>query len=400
MRLPVIFLMMTVAIDAMGIGLIIPVMPDLIQEVSGGGLSTAALWGGVLATIFAVMQFLCAPFLGHLSDIYGRRPVLLITLAVVVVDYMVMGLAGTLALLVIARALGGAATATQSTASAAMADLHPPDQRAHGFGLIGAAFGLGFVIGPLFGGLLAELGTRAPFWAAAGLCALNWLLGLLVFPETVTEKTRAFSLSRANPFGAFYALSKLPGLTQSLLTIFLYHLSFAVYPLVWAYFGTARFGWTPGLIGVSLGVFGVSMAVVQAGLIRLLIRRMGEAGTALFGLIFLAIAFTATAFVPTGAIALALIPLAALGGTFGPAVSAMLSQRIGAKRQGELQGVLSATAAVAMIVAPLLMTTTFAWFTAPERAAPFAGAPFVLALGLTLIALALFLTRPDRAATS
>lgn len=393
MKLPVLFLLLTVVIDAMGIGLIIPVMPDLIREVSGGDLSEAALWGGVLSTIFAVMQFLCAPLLGHLSDRFGRRPVLLVTLAIVMADYALLGLAGTIALLVAARALGGLASATQSTASAAMADLSPPDKRAQGFGLIGAAFGLGFIAGPLLGGLLGELGTRAPFWAAAGLCALNWVLGLLAFPETLTEKADRFHWSRANPFGAFYALTRLPGIARSLVVIFLYHLAFAVYPLVWAYFTTARYGWDAGLIGLSLAIFGLSGFVVQAGLIRLLIRHMGERGTAIFGLSFLAIAFAATAVVPNTALALALVPLAALGGCFGPAATAMLSQGLGPNRQGLLQGVLTSTAAIATIVSPLLMTTSFAWATAPERTTPFAGAPFVVALGLILIALALFLSQ-------
>lgn len=391
MRLPIVFLMMSVVIDAMGIGLIMPVMPDLIGEVSGGDLSEAALWGGVMSSIFAIMQFLFAPFLGVLSDYFGRRPVLLITLAIVIVDYILLGLAGTVALLIVARALGGMASATQSTASAAMADLHPPEKRAQGFGLVGAAFGIGFIAGPLLGGILGEWGVRAPFWAAAGLCALNLILGLLAFPETNKDKSSQIAWRHANPIGAFHALSKLPGLAQSIVVIFLYHLAFAVYPLVWSYFCTARFGWDARPIGISLAVFGLCFAAVQGALMPMIIRHLGERRTALAGLCFMAVSLGATAIVPNGVLALALIPFSALGGMFGPAVTALLSMGIGPTRQGELQGVLGATAAVAMVVSPILMSTSFFYATAPERAMPFAGAPFVLSLVLTLVALGLFI---------
>lgn len=401
MRLPIVFLLMTVLIDSMGIGLIIPVMPDLLKEVSGEGLSGAALWGGVLSSLFAVMQFLCAPLLGTLSDAYGRRPVLFGTLGIIVVHYVVMGLTQSLVLLIVARMVGGMASATQSTAAAAMADLSEPGKRAQGFGLVGAAFGLGFVLGPLLGGLLGEFGTRAPFWAAAGLAMLNLILGLIVFPETTRPETRRpLRLSEANPFGAFKALSRLPGITRGLAIVFLYNTAFAVYPAVWSFFGLARFGWSTGMIGLSLGLFGVSMALVQGLLIRSLIKRLGEPGCVLFGLGFAATAFLAIPLVPNGAVVLLLTPLAALGGAFAPALTAMMSNSLTPGRQGALQGVLTSAAAIAMVISPMLMTWTFAAFTAPEGPVFFPGAPFLLSLALVSVALTLFLTRPRETAVA
>ena len=234
-RLPMIFILLTVMIDSMGIGLIMPVMPDLIQELDAGDLGQAAVWGGILASIFAVMQFLFGPFIGGLSDRFGRRPVLLIALVVMAFDYVLMAVAGTIWLLVIGRIIGGITAATQSTAAAYMADISKPEDKSANFGLIGAAFGVGFVLGPLMGGLLAEYGTRAPFWAAAVLAAANAVFGYFALPETVTDKIRRpFSFARANPLGAFRQIGKLPGLGRMLGMTFIYGIGFFVYPSVWA----------------------------------------------------------------------------------------------------------------------------------------------------------------------
>ncbi|MCC1494456.1 TCR/Tet family MFS transporter [Cognatishimia sp. F0-27] len=394
MPLPVIFILITVMLDAMGIGLIVPVMPDLITEVTGGTLANAALWGGLLSTIFAVMQFLFGPLLGNLSDRFGRRPVLLVSLIVMAGDYVVMALAGSIWLLFVGRVVGGITAATNATASAYMADLSEPGKKAQGFGLIGAAFGMGFVLGPLIGGLLAEYGTRAPFWAAAGLSAANALFGYIVLRETVTDRIRRpFELRRANPFRALKAVANLPGIGPLLTIFFLYQLAFMVYPAVWAYFGQARFEWSPGMIGLSLGLFGVMMAVVQGGLIRLFLRKLGERGTVLYGLIFDIVAFAAIAFVTSGALALILTPLAALGAVITPALQGMMSRAVGPSRQGELQGVLTSTNAIAMILSPLMMTTVFAAFTRSDAAVYFPGAPFLLSMGLMVLALFLFMLR-------
>lgn len=391
MRPRVVFLLATVTLNAMGIGLILPVVPDLIQEVTGQPLSEAALIGGVLSTIFAAMQFLFAPFMGRLSDAYGRRPVLLGTLAIMVLDYIVLALANTLWMLVLARMIGGFASSTQSTASAAIADLSEPGKRARGFGLISAAFGLGFVLGPVLGGLLAELGTRAPFWAAGGLCGAGVLLGLMSFPEThAAAHRRPVTWRGVNPFGAFRALNRLPGLTRALVVYFLYNVAFGTYPAIWSFFAQAQFAWSPAMIGLSLGVFGVSFAVVQGGLMGVLLRVFGERGTATLGLAVSAMGFAALGLVTNGTLVLFFAPIAAIGATYAPAQQAILSQRLGPDEQGALQGVLTSTVAVAMMVAPALMSQVFALFTAPERQNPLPGAPFLVAMTLVLAALLLF----------
>jgi DHA1 family tetracycline resistance protein-like MFS transporter len=397
MRLPVLFLMITVAIDAMGISLIVPVMPDLIKQVTGGDLSQAALWGGILAAIFALMQFLCAPLLGHLSDLYGRRPVLLISLAAMAVDYIVMAVTQVLWLLIIVRAIGGITAATHSTANAAMADLSTKEERAQGFGLIGAAFGLGFVLGPVIGGYLGALDTRAPFWAAAALTLANLILGYFAFPETNPDRSGSFSFRRANPFSALLSLSHFTSVGRLLAVLFLYQLAYSVYPAIWPYFTQERFDWGPRLVGTSLAVFGISMALVQAGLIRVIINHTGERGAVLFGLIFVCIAFGLTAIIPLGWLTMLLIPLAALGGVFTPAIQALMSQSVTDARQGELQGVFASANAVAMVISPLIMTWSFFHFTNEDAPVYFPGAPFLLALALAFAALGLFLA-PKRQA--
>ncbi len=390
------FILITLALDAMGIGLILPVMPDLIAEVGGTDIAGAAVWGGFLATTFAVMQFIFGPIVGSLSDRFGRRPVLLVSLLVMCVDYLVMAVAGTIWLLLLTRVIGGITAATQSTATAYVADITPPEKKAARFGLVGAAFGVGFVLGPVIGGLLGELGTRAPFYAAAALAGANAIFGWLVLPETVTERTRRpFRLARANPFGAFRGITALPGVGRFLSLFFLYEFAFIVYPAVWAYFGKEAFGWSPGMVGASLALFGIAVAVVQAGLIRLVLARLGEAGTILYGLCFNLLAFLVLAFVRDGQMALWLTPLTALGAVVTPALQAQMSKAAPDDRQGELQGVVSSARSVAQIFAPLAMTQIFYVFTAGEGPG-FPGAPFLLSAGLMVFCLAVFLTGPGR----
>ena len=392
MRLPVLFIMFTVMIDAMGIGLIMPVMPDLMVEVGGGTLGAAALWGGLLSTSFAAMQFLFGPVVGGLSDRFGRRPILLVSLVAMAADYLLMAVAGTIWLLLIGRIIGGITAATHSTANAYIADISKPEDKSANFGLIGAAFGLGFVLGPLIGGLLAEYGTRAPFYAAAILSGLNALFGWVVLKETVTDAIRRpFSLKRANPFGAFKALSKLPMIGTLLGVYFVYSIAHTVYPAIWSYFGKERFDWDPATIGLSLGLFGIMMAVVQGFLIRPAIKYLGERGTIIYGLFFDILAFGFLSLVTSGTVALFFIPVAALAGIVSPALQGLMSQAVGDDQQGELQGALTSLSALAMIISPMLMTTTFAAFTAETAPFYMPGAPFLLALILTLIAIALFM---------
>ena len=392
MRLPVLFIMATVMLDAMGIGLILPIMPDLILEVRGGSLANAALWGGLLASAFAVMQFVFGPIVGSLSDNFGRRPVLLVSLVFMALDYLVMALAGSIWLLLAGRIVGGITAATHSTASAYMADISQPHEKAANFGLIGAGFGIGFVLGPLIGGLLGEFGTRAPFYAAAGLSALNFTLGFFILKETVTDQIRRpFTWSRANPFGAFRHLSHLPGVRMQLFAFLAYSIALYVYPAIWAYFTQARFGWSPQTIGVSLAIYGISAALVQVVLIRFMLARFGERRTVYFGMVFDAASCILLAIVTNGALALLMTPIAALGAVVSPAMQGIMSRRAGDDAQGELQGVLTSVHALAMIISPVLMTTTFATFTAPTASLQFAGAPFVLAALLVVVALYIFM---------
>lgn len=394
LRPPIVFILVTVMLDSMGIGLIIPVMPDLILEVQGGTLATAALWGGVLSTVFAVMQFLFGPILGALSDRFGRRPILLMSLVFMSLDYLVMAVAGTMWLLLLGRVVGGITAATASTASAYMADVSKPHQKAANFGLIGAAFGAGFVLGPMIGGFLAEFGTRAPFYGSAVLAAVNAIFGYFVLKETVTDRIRRpFEWSRANPFGAFRQVARLPGIGRLLVIYLLYSIAFYVYPAVWSFFTQERFGWSPQMIGLSLGLFGLMMAVVQGGVIRILLKWLGERNTVIYGHIFDMAAFGAMAVITSGTLALVLTPLAALGAVITPALTAMMSRAVGDDAQGELQGVLSSIHALSMIVAPLLMTGIFAAFTHDDAAIYLPGAPFLLSLVLMAISLGVFMGR-------
>ncbi len=398
-RLSIAFILITVVLDSMGIGLIMPVMPALIREIHGGDLGNAAVWGGILATTFAVMQFLFGPIIGNLSDRFGRRPVLLIALFVMALDYLVMAVAGTIWLLLLGRVVGGITAATQSTASAYIADISRPEEKAANFGLIGAAFGVGFVLGPLIGGVLGGYGTRAPFYAAAALAAINLAFGYFVLPETVTDRIRRpFRWARANPLGAFKSIGELPGLGRLMLVTFIYAVAFFVYPAIWAYYGEARFGWGPGMIGASLAMFGISIAIMQGLLIRPILRAIGERNAVLLGLGVDVIAFVFLAFVTNGWVALALTPLTALGSIAGPAIQGIMSRTASDDQQGELQGALTSINAVATIIAPLLMTQTFWYFTSGSDSY-FPGAPFLLSALLVVICIAVFQLR-QRAANA
>lgn len=393
-KLPIIFLLITVMLDSMGIGIIMPVMPDLLIELGGSTLSKAAVWGGALAAIFAVMQFLFAPIIGNLSDRFGRRPVLLVSLAVMSVDYVIMGFAHAFWLLIVGRIIGGITSATQSTATAYMADISKPDEKAQNFGLIGAAFGVGFILGPLVGGLLSEFGPRAPFFFAAGLAAANTVFGYFVLSETVTDAIRRpFSWGRANPFGAFRHIGKLPGVTRLLIVFFLYNTAFFVYPSVWAYYTQERFGWEPTMVGVSLAVFGASMAVVQGGLIRVIIPRIGEHNTVVLGFSINVVAFSIYAVAYEGWHIFALAPLTSLGVIAGPALQGIMSRVASDDQQGELQGVLTSVSAVSVIISPLLMTNIFGMFTGEAPPVYFPGAPFILSALLVAASLLVFAGR-------
>lgn len=395
-RLPITFILITVSLDAMGIGLILPVMPDLIREVRGTGLADAALWGGILSAAYAVMQFGFSPTIGNLSDRFGRRPVLLLSLFVMMLDYIVMALAGTIWLLLAGRIVAGITAATHSTALAYMADITEPDKRAQNFGLVSAGFGVGFILGPMLGGLLGDLDPRAPFIAAACLAGANFVFGWFVAPETLSpENRRVFRWRRANPLGGLMQVGQLPGVKWLLAVMLAYQISNFVYPAVWAYYTQAAFGWSSGLVGMSLAAYGLAMAVIQGGLIRPALRLMGEVRAVYYGLILNVVSLILYGFASQGWMIWVLIPFSALGAIVAPAMQSVMSRAAGPDQQGELQGVLSSISALSMIVSPVVMTQAFFWFTR-EGADPFLpGAPFFVSSLLMIAAFAIFaLTLP------
>lgn len=397
-KLPLFFVLATVAIDAIGIGIIIPVMPDLILEVGGGTLGSAAVWGGILASVFAVMQLLFGPTIGNLSDRYGRRPVLLISLFFMGIDYLVMGVAHTIWLLFVGRVIGGLTASTQPTVAAYIADISEPDEKAQNFGLIGAAFGIGFVLGPLFGAAFAEFGTRAPFYAAAAFSLGNMVFGWFVLPETVTDEIRRpFNWRRANPLGGLIHVGRLPGLKLLLAIMFFFQVAFTVYPAIWSFYTLERFGWEPWMIGVTLAVYGVAIAFVQGWLIRVVLRYMSERQAVLFGLGFEMVGFLGYGFITETWQVFVLIPLGSLGAIALPALQGIMSRTALDNQQGELQGVLTGVVSLAMIISPLIMTLIFREFVKDGSSFYLPGAPFLLAFLLTLLCFGLMCLTPKRA---
>ena len=391
MRLPVLFIFVTVVLDSMGIGIIMPVMPDLIREVGNVDLSDAALWGGTLTVVFAINQFLFSPLVGNLSDAYGRRPVLLIALFVMALDYVVMGVAQSMWLLFIGRFIGGITAATQSTASAYMADISTSEDKAKNFGLLGAAFGVGFVLGPMLGGLLAEYGSRAPFFAAAAIAFANMLFGYFVLPETVTDKTsRPFEWRRANPFGAFQQMKKLPGLMPLLLVFLLLSIAFFVYPSIWAFFGRAQFNWDARMVGISLAAYGFGIVIVQGALIRPILKRFGERATAVFGMCMHLATFLVYPLMTETWHVFAYLPISVFSAVAVPALQGLMSNSVPDNAQGELQGAMSSLTAMATIVSPFLMTRVFSYFTRDSAPVYLPSAPFLLSALSVVIALIVF----------
>ncbi len=390
------FILATVAIDAMGIGLIMPVMPQLLEDIGGIPLDAAAVWGGWLAFSYAAMQFLFGPALGALSDRFGRRPVLLASLAALAADYVILALAPSLWLLFVARVLSGIAGATNSIAYAYVADVTPVERRAAQFGLIGAAFGVGFVIGPAIGGLLGELGPRAPFVAAAILAGANLLYGAVALPESLPrDRRRAFAARRADPFRALRNAARLPGLGPLLAVIFIYNVAIHAYPAVWSFYTIESFGWSVGEVGLSLAAYGAIAALTQGVAIGPIIARLGERRTTLLGLAADVIGAAGIAFASSGWMVYALMPLLGLSALVTPALTAMMSRIAAEDSQGELQGVIAGLAGISAIVSPVLMTTVFDMFVGADAPLVFPGAPFLLSAALAACAAALFaVSRP------
>lgn len=387
------FIFITITINSMGIGLIMPVMPDLLLDLTAGASVGDAAWiGGWLTASYALAQFVMSPVLGNLSDAYGRRSVLLGSLFFMTIDYAIMALTDTLTLLFIARILAGAAAATFSTANAYIADISAPEDRAANFGLTGAAFGLGFVLGPAIGGMVGEFGPRMPFIAAAVLTFANLIFGYFALPESLKpENRRPFRWKRSNSIGAAVQMRKYPAVSWMLLAVFIYNLSHYVWPVIWSYFAKEQFGWTPFDIGVALAAVGLSWAFVQGYLIRIILKRFGEMKTALLGFGFDVATLVGVAFVTEGWMVFLFIPFTALSALVTPAVQGMMSNRIPNDAQGELQGAVAAISSIAFVVTPLFMAGLFQFFTAKDGWIYFPGAPFLAAAVLSALAILPFM---------
>ncbi|HAH50658.1 MAG TPA: tetracycline resistance MFS efflux pump [Balneola sp.] len=396
------FIFITVLIDVIGLGIIIPVIPSLIVELTEEGLSKAAIYGGWLMFVYAFTQFVFAPVIGGLSDRFGRRPVLLFSLLGFGIDYILIGFAPTIFWLFVARLISGITGASHTTASAYIADISEPDKRAQNFGLIGAAFGLGFIIGPVVGGLLGQLGSRVPFFAAAGLTFVNVLYGYFILPESLPpEKRRAFDIKRANPLGALKHLRQFPGIGGLILIFGLIYLSSHATQSTWTYFTMLQFGWNEAMVGISLGVVGVSVFIVQGGLTRVIIPKIGEVKSVYFGLLMYCLGFLGFAFAPSGLILMFMIAPFCLGGLATPSLQGIISNKVPDDQQGELQGALTSLISFTAIFGPPMMTGLFGYFTSDSAPFELPGAAFVTASILILLSIILavkFLRKSDSSA--
>lgn len=383
-RWAVAFVFITVLLNSIGFGIILPVLPELIVDITGDPLHEAARYGGWLAFAYASMQFMFSPMAGNLSDRFGRRPVLLVSLFVFGFDYLIMGLAPTIGWLFLGRIIAGTSATSFGIANACIADLFPPEKRAQNFGLIGAAFGTGFIVGPVIGGFLGEFGPRTPFFVTAGIAFANALFGWLAMPETLAEgDRRPFRLARANPLGAFRQVSRFPFVAGILGAYFLYMLAHDSLPAIWAFYTMDRYGWGPREVGFSLGVVGVCMLFVQGFLIRKIIPLWGSRRTAYAGLALTVVAFLGYALSPAGWMMYVWIVVGAGSGLIMPAMNGIMSRQIPANAQGELQGILGSVASSTFIVSPVVMTQLFAYFSSPAAPVYFPGAAFALAGLLT-----------------
>ncbi len=396
----ILFVLVTIFIDAIGFGLIMPVLPQLLMRVGAIDLPHAIEVGAWMGLVMAIASFVAAPVLGNLSDRFGRRPVLLCSLAGLAVDYMFLALAHTLPLIFIGRTISGIFGGSYSTAMAALADTTPPDGRARTFGFVSAAFGVGFVLGPAIGGLLGEYGDRAPFVAAAALAGINFVYGLVVFPETLKpENRRAFTIARANPLGALRVVRSLPGMSAAALILTLWQVSSLVYPMTWSFYAIARFGWSTSLIGISLAVVGITIAISQTFITGPMVKRFGERDAATIGLVAAIGGYVSYALMTESWMAFAAMLFIALQGLVQPSLMAMLSRRATPETQGEVQGISAMALGLGSIVAPLVLTRPMAWFTGPDAPFYFPGAPFVVAAGFAIMTMIL-LRRMPRAVAS
>lgn len=385
------FVTITVLLDTIGFGIILPVMPEFLVSLGNISLSEASSLSGFLIASYAVTNFFFAPILGGLSDRFGRKPLLVVSLFFFTISYLLAGFATALWVLFLGRILTGVTSATYAVANALIADVSPPEERAQNFGLLGVAFGLGFIIGPALGGIIGGWELRAPFFVSAGLAFANALYGLFFFQETLAaDKRRSFELLRANPWGALLQLRRYPMLLGLLLAIFIYALGHHAYSASWNFYTIEKFAWTPMDVGLSLAFVGVLSVIVQGGLLRVVIPRYGAVACAYAGYSAAILSFIGIALADSVLTLYLWLTLSALGGLVGPSVTGLVSNQVSEDAQGELQGAIASINSVAMIAGPLLMTQAFAFFTADTTALYLPGGVFLIAAALSVITLLIF----------
>ncbi|MGC3992221.1 MAG: TCR/Tet family MFS transporter [Chthoniobacteraceae bacterium] len=386
----VIFIFVTLFLDVFGIGLIVPVLPDLVTGMQGGDKALASHSVGLLGSLYALMQFIFSPVLGSLSDRFGRRPVILASLFGSGLDYLLLAWAPTLWWLYVGRVVAGVTAANFTAASAYIVDVTPPEKRAAGFGMIGAAFGLGFIAGPMVGGLLGNMGLRVPFLVAAIVTLLNWLYGYFVLPESLApENRRAFKWESAHPIKALMALNRWPLVMRLAWTHFLLNLAFTLYPSLWVLYTGVRYNWTHVDVGMSLAFVGVTTAIVQAGLAGKIIVALGDRRGLLVGLIATACAMAGYGLAPQGWVIYVMIAVGAFGGLATPSAQSAITKAVSPDEQGAVQGALNSLTSVAGILGPVLWTSIFSWSIADKRALAMPGLAFLVAAAVTLISLVL-----------
>ena len=390
------FVLVTIFIDAIGFGLIMPVLPRLLMSVGAVDLPHAIEVGAWMGLCMALASFVALPILGNLSDQFGRRPILLAALACLALDQIMLAVVTSLPLIFLGRTLAGAFGGSFGTAQAAVADMTAPEDRAKSFGYVSAAFGIGFVIGPAIGGLLGQFGDRAPFYLSAALSALNLLYGATVFPETLkAENRRPFRWARANPLGAWRAASASPGMTGIMLVLLMWQIASLVYPMTWSFYAIAQFGWSTGMIGFSLAMVGVVIAFSQVFITGPAVKRFGERDAATIGLIAATSGFVAYAFARHDWQAYAIMIAIAFQSLVQPSLMAMMSRRATPQTQGEVQGISAMTMGLGSIIAPLVLTRPMAYFTGSSAPVHFAGAAFAIAAVFGMVALVLLRNLPS-----
>jgi len=397
-RLALVFIFITMLVDTIGLGIIIPVSPKLIQTLTHEPLGAAAWWGGWLMFVYGLMQFLFAPVIGNLSDRFGRRPVLVLSLVAIGIDYLITGLAPTIGWLFLARLLSGAAGAAYPTANAYIADVSPPEKRAANFGLTGAAFGIGFVLGPALGGIIGSAyGPRAPFFVAAAVALFNAAFGLFVLRESLpANQRRRFELARANPLGSLLSIRRYPMVFGLLGVTVLMQLAHDANPAIWTYYTILKFGWSPAEVGYSLMGIGILVALVMGLLTRVVIPRTGETLAVTLGLVFEAAGFMGYALSKSGWMFYGWMVIWSLSGLAGPALNGIMSRQVAENEQGELQGALASTRSLTSVVAPLLLTNLFWYFTSSAAPIYFPGAAFAAASLFCIGSLAIFAAAQPR----